>query len=495
MREILRKNLPGVLTLIFLGIYLFFPCGFSTTDAWHYAACIKYNTGLFHPFHLLYNVTGWLFCFLPLKAGVDTLASLKTMNAIFAALSVYVVVRIIRLTGKKESVALLTAALCGTSFSVMRYATENETYIIPLFFGLVSLLYLYRYLISGKRSYEMISVFMASLAVLFHFSYIFWWACIIISAAINGKWKILLISLTISFIIPVSYFIVLLETGIQPDSEFLTELADIEPLKKLFGVSLTGIFLSVVNLLRSFIQVHGYLFNMLKENILWMIPGIISICLFLVSFIQVKNIRINNRFSQFAAINAIIAGLMFLFAVFSKGNAEFMVMIPVLLIISTGVICNGVEKSFSFLLAGLLIWNLFYGIIPLNRQVGITEEYLCEKILHEDNAVVIARDDQLIVGMIFYKTGEPGWGNILKSPAVIQLKGGDLESLLKIIDNSLSEGRKIYTDCLSIMPLSRSVLLEGELNRQFFDRYEIKEEMKHHDIFCTKRVHSIIGDR
>lgn len=153
MSDLYGKNrITGVLLLFFAAIYILLPCRFSSTDAWYYAACIKYNTELLHPFHLIYNLFGKIICFIPENFGIDTLACLKIMNAFFAVMSLYVVMLILQYVKKKKSEIILITALCGASFSLMRYATENETYIVPLFFGLVSSYFFYYIYSFGKKT-------------------------------------------------------------------------------------------------------------------------------------------------------------------------------------------------------------------------------------------------------------------------------------------------------------------------------------------------------
>jgi hypothetical protein len=145
------KVLSGIILSVFLCLYLFFPSGFSTLDGWSYAAEIRYSGQLFQPFHLLYNALGYVFCFLPVKAGSDTLACLKVMNSIFAVLSLLAVRMVIRELGKTESVAIIVSCLSGFSFSVIRFATENETYIVPLCLSLFSYYYYIRFIRTGRE--------------------------------------------------------------------------------------------------------------------------------------------------------------------------------------------------------------------------------------------------------------------------------------------------------------------------------------------------------
>lgn len=493
MNSLSGKNLTaGAVILFFLGLYLLLPCGFSSTDAYHYAAGIKHNTGLFHPFHLLYNAFGRVVCFFPMKAGVDTLTCLKAMNSVFAALALYMIMLILKLARKKEPETLLIAALCGSSFSVMRYATENETYIIPLFLGLASSYFFLKYLLNGKRSAGFFSVFFASLSVLFHLGYLFWWGSILAGFVILKDYKALLPGIAAALIIPAAYFLAVIITGDGAGDESFIEFAEGKSLSGLFSLSATGLMFSMISLARSFIQAHGYMFNMVKSNLTNLLPGLIAVGFFVAAMVRLKDIKQHSGNKIFVAIHVIIAVLMFIFALISDGNAEFMVMIPVLAFLVAGLSLKQGEKFYVLLLSGMIIWNLFYGLIPINMQSGKSEKYLCD-ILIRDEADVIARDKQQVAGMFFYFTGRQNSDNVYASPAVLKLSGKDLCMLRKAIDNSLAENRKIYTDCLSIMPLSRAVILEGEINRQYFSNYNLMEAMRWHENDGIRLVHRITG--
>ncbi|MGQ9619399.1 MAG: hypothetical protein ACUVTX_00240 [Bacteroidales bacterium] len=492
MKSFFLKRLPEIVPLFFLVLFLIFPSGFSTTDAWYYAACIKYNTQIFHPFHLLYNVLGRVICWLPGQLDLDTLACLKIMNSVLAALSLYVLMLILRQVQKKKSTILLVTALAGASFSVIRYATENETYILPLSLGITASYFLLRYLIFRRRRDAFLAMLIVSLSVLSHLSYVFWWAGIITGIVMARDKKSLVSGLLVSLIIPVTYFIAVILSEGSLNYSSIREFTGGRIHNHLFSVSATVLLLSAISFIRSFIQVHGYILNMVQENSLCILPGLLSVIFFMNGIIKMREIKKETGNIIFVRVHVLILVLMFLFAVISYGNAEFMVMIPPLIFIVAGMVFGHSEKFLSCFLAGMLMWNITYGLIPLNRRSGESENYLYTR-LQENDVIVIAYDDQLLTSFFFYKTGISGFKNILPSPAVMKITGREPEKLTVIIDSALVRSQRVYTDCISVLPFSRAVLLQGDVNKEFFSKYEMKEEKRWRGIYGTRVAYLITG--
>ena len=116
----MKKRLPIIIIFFFLLVYLLFPSRNSSIDAYYYAASIRYSGELFHPHHLLYNPTGYLFlkaveC---VKIFPDVLGFLKIMNALVAGVCLIVVTCIFRQMGKDRmeiaGFLILTGAIIGT---------------------------------------------------------------------------------------------------------------------------------------------------------------------------------------------------------------------------------------------------------------------------------------------------------------------------------------------------------------------------------------------
>jgi hypothetical protein len=197
--------LSGLILLFFFALYLIFPSGFSTTDGWNYAAEIKYAGEIFHPHHLLYNAFGYVFCYLPSKAGLGILECLKAMNAIFAVLALFVVQMILRRFDKNELYVIEVTCLAGFSFSVMRFATENETYILPLFFALIASYNFLKFSLTTNQKYAFYAGIWMTISVLFHQIFIFWWLGILAGIIISKRTKPVLWYILISFTGPIIY--------------------------------------------------------------------------------------------------------------------------------------------------------------------------------------------------------------------------------------------------------------------------------------------------
>ena len=454
-------------------LYLCFPCGLSTGDIWYYAASVKYGREIFVPHHLLYNALGLVFCRIPSQMGFEVISSMKVMNALFAFLTLIAVQQILyryKLTEKQTAIII---SLAGLSFSVIRYATENETYIVPLFFALIASFNYLKYLDNRGVKNLLYTGLWASISILFHQTYIFWWLGLLFGFILEKNKKQILLYLLISLIVPVTYLIVILtiQGGFVWHNIIGFLLGDFNTTAKL-EISVRALFFSVVNLGRSFIQVHGYMFNMVKGSFFWVLPGVVSL-LFgasaLLKFPGKGTISIPKRF---AFVHIVILILQLIFAALLNGNAEFMVMIPVLVFILFPFFTSGYEKFLFRILVGMAIWNISYGLIPLHYKDGAPEKFLCKAAMSVDKPVVIVSDEQLINSMIYYQTGETIFPNIYKSPAVLQLLRAEPTILDEVIVNSLKRGVAVVTNCINENTISKSSIIEGTVNHDFFRRYD-----------------------
>jgi len=490
------RTLSKVLLILFLVLYVVFPSGLSTTDGWNYAASIKHSGEIFHPYHLLYNALGYLFCYIPVSAGADTLVCLKIMNAIIAVFAILMVQNILRSLGKSEMIVVTVSCITGFSFSIMRFATENETYVIPLFLALWATYFYVEFVNSGNLKSALYAGILTSVAILFHVSYIFWWAALLTGFIAAKKLRPMISYLLVSLIVPLTYLITIFSVSgsLSHDTVAGFVFGDLNR-DAHFGISATGLFLSGINLIRSFIQVHGYMVNMIRTDFLFVIPGIVSLVLFTLSLFVLPTRRKDFSRVKISGLLILIIVLQFLFSVISAGNAEFMVMIPVLSFILIPVLFSNCEKFLVRVMAGMLIWNISYGIIPMNIDTSGPERYLSEKSAQGDSVMVIAADDQLLQSMVYYNTGKSKSRNIFKSPAVMEIGGLSTKSLEILVDSALKGGVDVYTDCTGQKAISRASILEGSTNREFFTKYETLQVKSWSYITGEKGVSRITGKR
>ncbi len=221
-------------------------------------------------------------------------------------------------------------------------------------------------------------------------------------------------------------------------------------------------------------QVHGYILNLIKSNILYIIPAVISTLLIILSLFRAPELNHKTDHNRFAWTILLIIIMLFIFALFAEGNAEFMVMIPVLSFVLVPIFTVNSKKILPLVLSGLALWNISYGLLPLHFKSHANEQFLCDVSGQTNNVIVIAYDGQLLNNMIYYQTGNINRRNIYLSPAALNIKGRDVKILEDIIEDALKAERKIYTDCIGSFATSRATIIEGRFNERFFIRYKTR---------------------
>lgn len=483
------KVLPALVLFLFLFLYLCFPSGQSTSDGWGYAAEIRHSGQLFSPYHLLYNALGRLFCLIPVTAGADTLMCLKVMNSLFAILTLFAVQLIVRQQGGGLFTAALISSLAGISFGFMRFATENETYIVPLCLALYSYSRYIEFSGTGHLKHSIMAGLLASLSVLFHLSYILFWLGIFTGIISERKRKASLLFMSVSLVVPLVCLSVIFHLYGSLSLESARDFF-LSGFQRHIGLGLTwrGIFFTFINLVRSFIQVHGYIFYLVKQNILLAVPAVGALVFFGFSLFELPS-GFKKPEKQTSVIIMVLI-LMFLFAMFSEGNAEFMVMIPVFSFILFASLFKHQEKFMKRFFAGVVIWNISYGLVPLHVNSPEAENYLYQKS-QEENSIVIASDALLLQNMIYYKTGKSGNEKIFRSPALLP----GVTGLENSIDSALTAGNRVYTDCIGKKAVSRASITEGDANEEFFVKYNSVPEISFQTISGEREIRIITGKR
>jgi multisubunit Na+/H+ antiporter MnhG subunit len=258
------------------------------------------------------------------------------------------------------------------------------------------------------------------------------------------------------------------------------------------GLTGRGLFFSFVNFFRSFVQVHGYMFNMIRSDILFILPGIISVFIAALSLFRFPSKNKNIENPHFAYTLLMIILMQFIFAMFAAGNAEFMVMIPVLTFILVPLFTAKCEKFLTMILISIAFWNISYGLLPLHFRSPEPEQFLCDESFQRRDVIVIASDDQLLKNMLYYQTGNNNISNIYKSPSTLKIKGMEIKILEDIIDDALTAGETVYTDCIGSYAISRASIIEGDLNTDFFRKYETRPVRTWESTLGARSVYQIM---
>ena len=500
-----QKQIPKsywipLLTVAFTILYLVFPTNNSSVDAYYYAASVKYSDELFHPHHLLYNVTFRQFFNLPFlnNEEIDILQGMKMANSFIGGICLYLFSLLLKRTGRSIKEIFRIILLAGSSFVVMRYSSENEVYLFPLAFSLGASVIYQDYLNNKSLLRLLISGLLASFAVLYHQTGIFWWLGLFIGLIIFcHSWKSKLVFLTTVVPVILIYSIVVFQlpafernfTGIFQFAlrDYLASGFDKTP-------GWENFIFTPVNLIRSFVQIHGYIFRMMGENILWILPGLVSMLLIGVVFagnrFLIGKTKLMNR--PFFITHLIILVFYIVFAFFAEGNAEFMVMIPFMAFLLLFSKIKIKDRSMILFGIALLVWNISYGLIPRNNFEFTNYTMLESWIKKNPDATFIIKSDQQVISRLYYQSGVEFYPQIIKSPSSLIRRYGNMDDLHIILDKCINRGNQIYTDCVGYPGiLSRRGVIDTGEDDYFFTEYEYEPVDSIETLFGTFFLHRI----
>ena len=403
----IRKVDRGIWIILFYGIiYLLFPSANNSNDAYMYAGDIQQRVDLFYPHHLLFNA--FSYGITQLFSIHDTLSALCFINALFAMGCLFLLRGILLLALDRRTVDWILVGI-GSCWGVMRYATEGETYILPLFFSLAA-----SYAAFRKHSVFGSSMF-AAIACLFHQIHVFWWlglAFFFIRSAEKGEYRsIVLRYLAGAWVVPFAYFWVFYGTSTGCDYLYQYVFHDYLFVESV-GFSLKhALLLTPINFIRTFMQVHGYILPLLK-TFPFVLIGILLSCIFFW-----KGCRRKERFAirrkeanpdkaSFAYAHLWIALMQLGFAFLSNGNAEFMVMLPFACAIGFFLLFEVSVYRLACFSLMLCAWNLSIGLLPYHfielYPYKALEKYI---VTHPDETFVVEAYPQLFNQLRYHSPG------------------------------------------------------------------------------------------
>jgi hypothetical protein len=459
----------GLLT----ALALLLPTRNSTPDAWYYAACVRHGHELLLPHHLLYNVVGWLWAQL-LPATADTLAALKVLNALAFGACLLVLRDLLRRVGGPAAPVAGWLLLVGSSFGMLRYATENETYILPLLLSLLASRSWWRAAVKqgGSRSWLAAGAWAAGAALL-HQIHVGWWLGLFVGAGLQprpGRWKALALYTLPALLVPLAYVAALPTWNLPFTLTALWRFVFYELYHGHAGATPSGrtLLLTSINLLRTFGQLHGSTLALLQR---W--PALGGVALLSVGLMVRAGWLLwragraamtrNQSSSIFQKTHVLILLLQLACATWAAGNAEFMVMLPALLAL---LLVRQPWPSRALTLAGgaLLLWNLTFGLLPAHVLRFTNTAPLLARIHQEPAAWWLLADPNLVLNQLHYRTGQPvGPPNILPAPALlVQRPGQSPERLRAWLARRRAAGQRLYTDALDAPQLlDRARLTQG----------------------------------
>ncbi|MDA8896000.1 hypothetical protein N9J24_01300 [Bacteroidia bacterium] len=383
LKAIIKKNsIPTFIGAYVLFLWLF-PNQNQSGDSYGYAFSMESGNYLTSPHHLLYNWLGYGIA--QIFPGKAMLFMLK-INGLLMGLSLLILNYILTKSTDKRFAFALTI-FCASCFASLRFASLNETYVIPLFFSLLGSWFLLKNAHSWKNL--LLGFGFMVLAVLFHQIHIFWLLSWGIIYAIQSRSAFISFLLS-GFIILAIYLAFASNTPLSL-WHYITQ--DVQNGLVTTSIGPEHFIFTGINSIRTLVQVHGNVFLLLNiYPVLWFLPLLLlsSIILFIRFRKSTKHVWILDSGLRKSAILAFI--LHFLWVIYSMGNAEFMLLLPFLGVIAFGKHLRFSAKSWTLLAVGMGIWNIGFHVIPKNILNDHRNEETRSWLLNKDAKYFVAHD-------------------------------------------------------------------------------------------------------
>lgn len=463
MISYLKKNYSLIIIIALGLLYLIFLSNNPTSDSYSNAYSSLSKEDMFRPHHLLYSALGYII-YLPFKwVNIEPIKIFQAINVAFAVGCLLLVRIIMKRIYLKEALIAASILFLGSCFGFQRFAIDNECYIIPIFFSLLAMNFVQSFLIKNKFYKVILCAMACVLGCLFHQIAIFTLVCSFFVFMFNGKGKNIITFLIISLIIPIAYsLIVFLQEGslsLQAITNFAlhdykTSYAEMPILKNV-------ILLSAISLVRTFIQVHGYMFEIYSHypiisiSVISIAIGFFIIGIYFCLKLKKRDLTLFNerRFVRYLWVMLI---LYFGFAAFSNGNAEFMVIIPFLIILLLMYYFSNLSKAIFGIGLFMFVWNLFFALFPMGYLKLNSNNELYGLVIKEKEAVFLLKDKVAVDNIYAYNQLNQNISNTYKLSQVTNEQ----------FNNWIEEDKKIYTDYFGTKEaLSRVHIAESKTNK------------------------------
>lgn len=344
-----------------IGVYallrLLFPPLELTGDSYGYA-CEILTGDLWNAHHLLhkYIVNDIWLVLEPLKLFKNPLTFYRTLHLATALASLFVLMRILELRHWSYTRIYLALLFITSGFAFIKYSVENEVYFYPILISLIGSL-------QFEKGKPIRAAILLGFATLFHQIHIFW----LLGLLFPKDWRKYThyYPLAIGLFVPVLTYTVI---GLASQTPLYTLLFhDVQEGLVQTIPNATNFILYFVNTTRVFIQVHGdialfwnlwnpYYSGIALLNFIFVLIGLI---------IYLRERRYTYVKTDWYRPYIIAFCLQSLFACYSVGNIEFMIVLPFLFILT---LRNGSLLKHSLLFSiSLLFWNSSQWAIPMAK--------------------------------------------------------------------------------------------------------------------------------
>ncbi len=455
-------------------LVLLLPTANSTLDAWYYAACVRWQHDLLLPHHLLYNPLGVLWTQI-LPADWDVLAGLKGLNALLFGGILLALRPVLRASGGHEAPVAPLLLVVGASFGLLRFATENEAYLAPLFVSLLGSVAWCRWAQTQRLGWVALAGALTAGACLLHQIHVWWWLALGLTTWLAGRplrWGAAFAYVGPALIVPLTYLIAAHHEGYPLTPNGLTTFIfhDYVVNGATPSAGLKSFLLTPINLIRTFGQVHGSGLALARA---FPVPVGAAVLLTLALLWRARRMwagrrRVGGELAVSERLvargHALVLVLHVAFAAINDGNAEFMVMVPPLLAVLAAAWGQWRKPALWAAGAALLVWNLTFGLLPQHFLTLNLSETLLTRIQAAPRAAFLLTDQHLPENQLTYRTGQFLWPNLYPAPTLwTQRHHADAPRFHAWLDSLIrATGQPAYTDALGAAPLTDRASLTAE---------------------------------
>ncbi|MBC7447250.1 MAG: hypothetical protein H7330_04265 [Hymenobacteraceae bacterium] len=438
-------------------LVLLLPTANATLDAWYYAACVRWQQDVYLPHHLLYNALGIAWVRL-LPGEVDVRLGLTALNALLYGAILLALRPLLRAAGAPPETVAPWLLVVGSTFGLLRFATENEAYLAPLLCSVLASGAWAKWARSehsGHSGWLVLAGALAAGACLLHQLHVWWWLALGLSTwwGRPRRWRATLLYAAPALLVPLAYVLAAGHAGFPRTVAGLTRFVLHDYVVNEITPTLGGktLLLTGINLLRTLGQAHGSTLLLLQR---WPVLAVVPVAVGALLW-QARRAWIARRDFPTTSqrliwrSHALALGLHGAFAAANDGNAEFMVMLPVLgAILAVG---GGHWRPQGLKLAGaaLLLWNLTFGLLPTHFLRMNASAALAARVRATPSAYWLLTDQHLTENRLIYDTGRFQWPRLRAAPtALVRRDGGDARVFRQWLTAELLAARVVYTDAL-----------------------------------------------
>ena len=482
------RQLGLAVVALLTALCLALPTHNPTGDAWYYAACARWGQELWQPHHLLYNGIGWAWLRLVGGTGPATIVWLQALNALALGGSLLALGGVLRRAGVAAAAVPAWVLLTGSCFGLLRFATENETYVQPLLLSLLGALAWTRALATpaGRRQLGWLALagLLAATACLVHQLMVWWWLGLLLGLQ-PWRGRAALAATVVyalpALVVPLAYWLAapagtagvvgLVRFALH---DYQTGGATLETGGKLP-------LLTVINLVRTVGQVHGNMLPLLHH---WpLLLGTTALaCLALGTYALLGLRRPAPPLPALGLprlVRRVHGGVWLVQAFFSYiagANSEFMVMLPALAAIALagGWLAAWPPRRVVALGVALLAWNLAFGLLPSRLLTyTATGPALRARVQAQPRAWFLLLDPNLLRNQLHYYTGHPqAPRRVLGPPAGWEPKPGEFHDFRRWLTARLAAGDTVYTDAIGpALPFDRAQMMLRQNNTELLAGY------------------------